>query len=80
MRQALLGLLFVNRGLMGGVIVGVCLGHSDHEMVELNGYAFSTMRKKGHQSCYPGFQKKKPLSYSWSYLAEYPGNLLCRGP
>lgn len=37
MSQALLGLLFVNRGLMGGVIVGVCLGHSDHERVEFDG-------------------------------------------
>ena len=43
--DALLDLLFVNgEGLMGDVMVGGCLGHSDHEMVEFK--IFSIMRKK----------------------------------
>jgi len=34
-KGALLDLLYSNReGLMGDAIVGGCLGHSDHEMVE----------------------------------------------
>ena len=34
---ALLDLLFTNReGLVGDVVVGSCLGQSDHEMVELS--------------------------------------------
>ena len=34
-KGALLDLLFVNReGLMGKVVIGGCLGHSDHEVVE----------------------------------------------
>ncbi|KAK4806138.1 hypothetical protein QYF61_001061 [Mycteria americana] len=44
-KDALLDLLFVNgEGLVGDVMVGGCLGHSDHEMVELK--IFSVMRKK----------------------------------
>ena len=40
----LLVLLFVNRdGLMGDVMIGGCLGHSDHEMVEFK--VFGNMRK-----------------------------------
>ncbi|KAM9591477.1 uncharacterized protein ACIBXB_006274 [Morphnus guianensis] len=35
-KGALLDLLFVNReGLMGEVVIGGCLGHSDHEVVEV---------------------------------------------
>ena len=34
---AALGLLFTNReGLVGDVVVGSCLGQSDHKMVELS--------------------------------------------
>ena len=45
MKDALLHLLFVNRGgLVGGVMIGGCLGHSDHEMVEFK--IFGVMRKK----------------------------------
>ncbi|GAB0210316.1 mitochondrial enolase superfamily member 1 [Grus japonensis] len=44
-KDALLDLLFVNReGLMGDVMVGDCLGHSDHERVGFK--IFSVMRKK----------------------------------
>ncbi|KAK4827172.1 hypothetical protein QYF61_015134 [Mycteria americana] len=44
-KDALLDLLFVNReGLVGDVMVGGCLGHSDYEMVEFK--IFSVMRKK----------------------------------
>ncbi|GAB0210072.1 hypothetical protein GRJ2_003473000 [Grus japonensis] len=32
----LLDLLFVNRGLVGDVIFGGCLGHSNHEMIEFS--------------------------------------------
>ena len=44
-KGALLDLLFVNReGLMGDVMVGGCLGHSDHERIESK--IFGVMRKK----------------------------------
>ena len=44
-KDALLGLLFVNReGLVGDVMVGACLGHSDHEMVEFK--IFSVRKKR----------------------------------
>ncbi|XP_040977464.1 uncharacterized protein LOC121232961 [Aquila chrysaetos chrysaetos] len=44
-KDALLDLLFVNReGIVGDVLVGGCLGHSDHEMVEFK--IFSVMRKQ----------------------------------
>lgn len=43
-KDALLDLLFLNRGLVGDVMVGGCLGHSDHEMVEFK--FFGVMRKK----------------------------------
>ena len=43
--------------VMGDVMVGGCLGHSDHEMVEFK--IFGVMRKKGQQSCYPGFEESK---------------------
>ena len=34
--MAILDLLFTNRdGLVGDVVVGGCLGHSDHEIIEL---------------------------------------------
>ena len=57
-KDALLDLLFVNReGLVGDVMVGGCLGHSDHEMVEFK--IFSVMRKKGQHSCHPGHQESK---------------------
>lgn len=78
--QALLGLLFVNMRLMEGVILGVCLGHRDHEMVEFNGWAFSAVRKKDTDIATLDFSGKKPSSYSWSSLAEYPGNLLRGDP
>ena len=43
--DALLDFLFVNReGLIGDIMVGVCLGHSDHEMAECK--IFGIMRKK----------------------------------
>lgn len=45
---------------MEDVMVGGCLGHSDHEMVEFK--IFSVMRK----------MVSRILSYSGSYLAEYP--------
>jgi len=52
-RDALLD-LFVNReGLMGDVMVGGCLGHSDHEILAFK--IFGVMRKKGRQSCHSGF-------------------------
>ena len=44
-KDALLDLLLVNReGLVGDVMVGGCLGHSDHEMVVFK--IFSVRRKK----------------------------------
>ena len=44
-KDDLLDFLFVNReGLVGDVMVGGCLGHSDCEMVEFK--IFSVMRKK----------------------------------
>ena len=44
-KDALLDLLFVNReGLVGNVMVGGCLGHSDHEIIEFK--IVSVMRKK----------------------------------
>lgn len=44
-KDALLDLLFVNReGLVGNVMVGGCLGHSDHESTEFK--IASVMRKK----------------------------------
>ena len=44
-KDALLDLLFVNReGLVGNVMVGGCLGHSDHEITEFK--IASVMRKK----------------------------------
>jgi len=40
-----IGLLFVNReGLVGDAMVGGCLGHSDHEMVEFK--SFNVTKKK----------------------------------
>jgi len=45
-KDVLLELLFVNReGLVGDVMVGGCLGHSDHEMIEFK--IFDVMRKMG---------------------------------
>ena len=43
-KDALIDLLFVNEGFVGEVMVGSCLGHSDHEMLEFK--IFSVMRKK----------------------------------
>jgi len=52
-KDALLDLLFVNReGLVGDVMVGGCLGHSDREIVECN-------EKKAQQSCYPGLPESE---------------------
>lgn len=44
-KHAFPDLLFVNRER--DVMVGYCLGHSDHEMVEFK--IFSVMREKGSQ-------------------------------
>ena len=47
-KDALLDLLFVSReGLVGDVMVGSCLSHSDHKMVEFK--IFSVMRKKDNE-------------------------------
>ena len=44
-------------GPVRDVMIDGGLDHSDHEMVEFK--IFSVMRKKGQQSCYPGFQESK---------------------
>jgi len=75
-KDALLYLLFVNReGLVGDVMVGGSLGHSDHEMVELK--IFNVMRRKNSRVA-TRTSGEQTLSYSGSYLAENPGNLLLR--
>lgn len=43
---------------MGDLMVGGCLGHKDHKMIKLK--ILTVMRKKSHQSCYPGLQEIKP--------------------
>ena len=75
-KDALLDLLFVNReGLVEDVMVGGCLGHSDHKMVEFK--VFSVMRKRTAELL-PWISKEKTISCSGSYLAVSPGNLLFR--
>lgn len=59
--QALLGLLFVNRGLMGSVILGVCLALVTMKWLSLR-LSSQCNENKGHQHCYSGFQQKKPLN------------------
>lgn len=59
-KDALLDLFVNTEGLMGDVMIGDCLGHIDHEMVEFK--IFSVARN----------QVSRVLSYSGSYLAEYP--------
>ena len=52
----LLDLLFVNRErLTGDGMVGGCVGHSDHEMVEFK--IFSVMRKKDSRVATLGFRR-----------------------
>jgi len=74
-KDALLDWLFENRGLVGDVMVGGSLGHSDHEMVELK--IFNVMRRKNSRVA-TRTSGEQTLSYSGSYLAENPGNLLLR--
>ena len=47
-----LDLLFVNREGLGDVMVGGCLGHSDHKMIRV----FDSQRSKegGQQNCHLG--------------------------
>ena len=47
-----LDLLFANRGLVGDVMVGDHLAHSDHKMIEF--LILGEVRKRGQQNCYLG--------------------------
>lgn len=44
-KDALLNLLFVNRGL-GDLMVGGCLGHNDHEITEFKIFRVMGRKKK----------------------------------
>ena len=71
-KDALLDLLFVNReGLVGDVVVGGCLGHSDHKMVEFK--LVSVMREKDSRVATLGFRRAnfKPFSrVPWESASE----------
>jgi len=58
---------------MGDVMVGGCLGHSDHEMVKFK--IFSVTRKKDSRAHTLGFRRAN-LKLFGSYLTGYPGSLL----
>lgn len=48
-KDALLNLLFVNIGLVGGVVEGGSLGHCDHGMFKFK--IFNAMRKSTAECC-----------------------------
>lgn len=75
-KDALLDFPFVNRvGLMGDMMVGGCLGYNDHVVVEFK--IFRAVGKKGSRVAI-WTSGEQTLSYSGSYLAEYPENLLLK--
>lgn len=61
--------------VVGDLVVGGCLGHSDHKMVEFK--VFVVMGKRTAELQH-WTSRKQTLSYSGSRLEEYPGNLLLR--
>jgi len=74
-KGVLLDLLFVGReGLMGDVTVAGCLSRSDHGMAEFK--IFGVMRKKRSAELLPWISREK--TYSGSYVAVFPRNLLLR--
>lgn len=76
-KDALPVLLFVNReGLVRDVVIGGCLGHSDHEMIEFK--IFRAMGKKRTAELLPWISREQNLSYLGSYFKISPGNLLLR--
>lgn len=53
--SALLNLLFANReGLVGDVIAGGCLGHSNHEMVDFSLVGEAKVGRGGQQNFHLG--------------------------
>lgn len=67
-KDALLDLLFVNREeLMGNVMGGGCLGHSDHKMVVLQICRVMRKKKRGGEQFLPQTSEEgKLLIYSGS--------------
>ena len=68
---ASLGLLFTNReGLVGDVVVGGCLGHSDHEMIEFSVHGEA---KRGPAKPPPWTFGTQTLACSGRWLRGSPG-------